>query len=237
MKYYKLDYNANQPSNKQISVPTDSVYGVAVKIEKDGSVLTGETKIGDLSATTTRGGYDLFDLSSGSTGMYSLDIEVEAAPTTKVEVTDEPFTDSGSVPFGIVTINVYLPYFKDIPELSGLTEIKASDVKNFTASGTFTQGETVTEFNKQDFKLYTGSSENYYLSPDGKGWIKSASTPPVESLPVTSGTRIRVMSIGTATGAWAVDGNWSLNLDSGDGFNTNFNLQVCVTDKGYIEEK
>ena len=34
MKYYKLDYNANQPSNKQISVPTDSVYGVAVKIEK-----------------------------------------------------------------------------------------------------------------------------------------------------------------------------------------------------------
>lgn len=67
MKYYKLDYNANQPSNKQISVPTDSVYGVAVKIEKDGSVLTGETKIGDLSATTTRGGYDIFDLSSGST--------------------------------------------------------------------------------------------------------------------------------------------------------------------------
>lgn len=67
MKYYKLDYNANQPSNKQISVPTDSVYGVAVKIEKDGSVLTGETNIGDLSATTTRGGYDIFDLSSGST--------------------------------------------------------------------------------------------------------------------------------------------------------------------------
>lgn len=67
MKYYTIDYNANQPSNKQISVPTDSDYGVAVKIEKDGSVLSGDTKIGDLSATTTRGDYYIFVLSSGST--------------------------------------------------------------------------------------------------------------------------------------------------------------------------
>lgn len=237
MKYYKLNYDANRPSVKQVSVPDNSDFGVAVKMYKNDMPTGGLVTIGDLSGEAGPDGYSLFELSSGDTGMYSLDVEVEAAPTTKVEVTDEPFTDSGSVPFGIVTINVYLPYFKDIPELSGLTEIKASDVKNFTASGTFTQGETVSEFNKQDFKLYTGSSENYYLSPDGKGWIKSASTPPVESLPVTSGTRIRVMSIGTATGAWAVDGNWSLKLDSGDGFNTNFNLQVCVSDKGYIEVK
>lgn len=225
----------NRPSVKQVSVPDNSDFGVAVKIYKDNTPTSGLVTIGDLSGVEGPDGYSLVELSSGGTGIYSLDVEVEAAPTTKVEVTDEPFTGSGSVPFGIVTINLYLPYFKDIPELSGLTEIRASDVKSFTASGTFTQGETVTEFNKQDFKLYTDSSENYYLSPDGKGWIKSDSTPPVESLPVTSNTRIRVMSVGTATGAWEVDGDWSLKLDSGDGFNTKFQLQVCVSDKGYIE--
>ena len=32
MKYYKLEYDMNRPSVKGISVPTDSDYGVAVKV-------------------------------------------------------------------------------------------------------------------------------------------------------------------------------------------------------------
>lgn len=237
MKYYKLEYNANQPSNKQISVPTDSVYGVAVKVYKDGQLVDADLSVDGKNAKELVDGWKAVELSSGTfPATKTLDVELEAAPTTQVEVTEEPFTASGSVPFGIVTVHVYLPYFKDIPELSGLTEIKASDVKSFTASGTFTQGETVTEFNKQDFKLYTSSKENYYLSPDGKGWIKSASTPPVESLAVTSDTRIRVIDIGTATGAWGVDGNWSFKLDSGDGFSGSFPLFVSEIDADYVEQ-
>lgn len=234
MRYYKLEYDMNRPSTKSLSVPTNSDYGVAVKVYRDGELVNGDLSVGGLSATT-KGDWKLVELSCGGTGIYPLDVEVEAAPSTHVEITDEPFTATGSVPFGIVTINVYLPYFKDIPALSGLTEIKAEDVKNFVASGTVTQGETVTEFNKQDFKLYTSSNKNYYLSPDGKGWIQSASTPPVESLAVTSGTRIRIMSVASASAGWTLDGSWSLKLESEDGFSTRFNLQVCAADKGYIE--
>lgn len=236
MKYKTVTFDANRPIPQQITEPLNSNYGVAVKVYKDGQLVDADLSVDGKNAKELVDGWKAVELSSGTfPATKTLDVELEAAPTTQVEVTDEPFTTSGSVPFGIVTVNVYLPYFKDIPELSGLTEIKASDVKSFTASGTFTQGETATEFNKQDFKLYTDSNENYYLSPDGKGWIKSASTPPVESLVVTSDTRIRVMSIATATASFTVEGNWSLNLDSGDGFSSKFKLQVQEQDLGYIE--
>lgn len=77
MKYYKLNYDANRPSVKQVSVPDNSDFGVAVKMYKNGVPTSGLVTIGDLSGEAGPDGYSLVELSCGDTSMYSLGIDVE----------------------------------------------------------------------------------------------------------------------------------------------------------------
>lgn len=68
MKYYKLNYDANRPSTKQITVPTNSDYGVAVKVEKDGEfVENAGITVGGKEAQDLVAGWKTVELSSGST--------------------------------------------------------------------------------------------------------------------------------------------------------------------------
>ena len=77
MKYYKLEYDMNRPSTKCLPVPTNSDYGVAVKVYRDGELVNGDLSVGGLSATT-KGDWKLVDLSSGSTeGIGELDVRIE----------------------------------------------------------------------------------------------------------------------------------------------------------------
>lgn len=65
-QYYTIDYDLNRPTNKIVSAPLNSDFGVAIKVWKDGQLLDADLSVDGLSATSTRGGYQLFDLSTGS---------------------------------------------------------------------------------------------------------------------------------------------------------------------------
>ena len=87
MKYYKLDYDMNTPSVRQVSVPDNSDYGVAVKVFKDGKRVDaqlGEIMIGETSATSTTDGYSLFDLESGGCGIQESKVSIDKDDTIDI---------------------------------------------------------------------------------------------------------------------------------------------------------
>lgn len=65
-QYYTIDYDLNRPTNKIVSAPLNSDFGVAVKMWRDGSALDSDITVGGIASSGTRGGYQLFDLSTGS---------------------------------------------------------------------------------------------------------------------------------------------------------------------------
>jgi hypothetical protein len=65
-QYYTINYDLNRPSNQIVTVPLNSNFGVGVKMWRDGSVLDSDITVGGNASTGTRGGYQLFDLSTGN---------------------------------------------------------------------------------------------------------------------------------------------------------------------------
>lgn len=66
-QYYTIDYDLNRPSNKIVTAPLNSNFGVGVRMWRDGSVLDSDITVGGNASTgVRRGGYQLFDLSTGS---------------------------------------------------------------------------------------------------------------------------------------------------------------------------
>lgn len=65
-QYYTIDYDLNRPTNKIVSAPLNSDFGVGVRMWRDGSALDSDITVGGISSSGTRGGYQLFDLSTGS---------------------------------------------------------------------------------------------------------------------------------------------------------------------------
>ena len=69
MKYFTINYDANKPFPKQLAVPLNSKYGIAVTATKDGtqlSITSSDVKINDVSAIGEASPYALFELSSGN---------------------------------------------------------------------------------------------------------------------------------------------------------------------------
>ena len=65
-QYYTINYDLNRPSNQIVSAPLNSNFGVGVKMWRDGSALDSDITVGGITSSGTRGGYQLFDLSTGS---------------------------------------------------------------------------------------------------------------------------------------------------------------------------
>lgn len=71
MKYSTINYNLNTPMPKVVKAPLNSDIGVAIKVWKDGQLLDTDLSVDGLSATSTRNGWQLFELSSGSTPCFT----------------------------------------------------------------------------------------------------------------------------------------------------------------------
>lgn len=56
-KYFTIECDYNYPSAKVLTVPLESNYGVAVKMKRNGEVLTSEILVGGVAASGARGGY------------------------------------------------------------------------------------------------------------------------------------------------------------------------------------
>lgn len=168
MKYYKLNYDANRPSVKQIQVPDNSDFGVAVKMYKNGVPTSGLVTIGDLSGEAGPDGYSLVELACGGTGMYSIDIDVE----TKAA---DGFVGSGTNSVGPYTIlngkaksvgpAVRLNTLEGFPDSINML---ASQV-TINGSYTLSAGETVetTDIQSSDLLLFADAQHQYSID-DGK---------------------------------------------------------------------
>lgn len=84
-KYYTIDYDLNRPSNQIVTAPLNSNFGVGVKMWRNGSVLDSDITVGENASTGTRGGYQLFDLSTGSEETIT-DYEVSGADKFNLRV-------------------------------------------------------------------------------------------------------------------------------------------------------
>lgn len=243
MKYYKLDYNANQPSNKQISVPTDSVYGVAVKIEKDGSVLTGETKIGDLSATTTRGGYDIFDLSSGSTpSMTKKEISITTSPTIAGTGTIEQEHLVNQSKAYNPQLVFYLSAITDWNIDAGAT-FPVSGVKGCTVMSEISAatGEGWSELSTKTADVEAVCNGKIWTI-EGDTWKMATPLTYADALPLDNKnfrlrTRLGQVNFGKdTTQDRLVALTATVEVDTGDGFSGSFPLFVSEIDADYVEQ-
>ena len=78
MQTQNLEYNLNQPIPKQIAVPLNSLYGISVKLYKDGEALScgmDELTVDGLAAVSQVADYNIYTLSSdGNVGIKKYDV-------------------------------------------------------------------------------------------------------------------------------------------------------------------
>lgn len=77
MKYSTINYDSNRPMPNVVKAPTNSDIGVAIKVWKDGQEIDADVSVDGLSASSTRNGWQLFDLSTDS-GFGRVDYDVMA---------------------------------------------------------------------------------------------------------------------------------------------------------------
>lgn len=228
MKYYKLEYDMNRPSTKSLPVPTNSDYGVAVKVFRNGELVNGDLSVGGLSATT-KGDWKLVDLSSGSTeGIGELDVRMEKGASVQTTLTGTA-TKTSSIPMPI-TVYLTLATIGDTA-LHGITSLPASwmkrfDVEYLLSSSTGIGEPTEAPTEKKNFLV---NQTNYWLE-NGKWKTPSTET---DTLSIDDDTTIQITNI--ALNNQTLSAYYDIEIDSGDGVTDNFKILVSTQDKGYIE--
>lgn len=53
-QYYTIDYDLTRPTNKIVSAPLNSNFGVAVKMWRNGSALDSDITVGGIASSGTR---------------------------------------------------------------------------------------------------------------------------------------------------------------------------------------
>lgn len=65
MEYKSIAFDMNKPIVQQIKVPLNSAYGVAVKVYKDGQLVSADLSVDGIAASDGPNGMKLVELSSG----------------------------------------------------------------------------------------------------------------------------------------------------------------------------
>lgn len=108
-EYITVNYDVNRPSNKVVSVPLDSQYGLAVKVYKDGhqaELSSSQISVDGQYSSGTLRGYHLFELSSGSIPCVNqFDVVVDKQERRTIEGSKES-SNSSTKP---TIIYFYLP--------------------------------------------------------------------------------------------------------------------------------
>ena len=240
-EYQVLEYDMNSPRDKAVSVPLDSVYGLAVKVIKDGAPVElscSELSVGDHAGEGEADGYSLFVLSSGSepcTKQLDVEVNKSGGETYDYENTKEV----KQVLDRMTKITIQLGTF-----LSGYA-IEPSDVSEFEMSSTMTPtagGDPVAEtYELGNLKFYgmapNGTIGGWWKIVDGR-WSDNSGTIFADTITLgVVGTRnVEVQtsksypkSTGTAT--------YKLGFKFGEGedLSTKFKLVVQEKDMGYID--
>jgi hypothetical protein len=256
MKYYKLEYDMNRPSVKGISVPTDSDYGVAVKVYRNNQLLTGDISVGGLSATEGSGNWKLVELESGSTATTGkLDVDFHKPSTLEGDFTGEVSAKNTRSQPQQKAFTLPLSDFLDKDLTITPRDINLELLQKRTAGideeyGDF--ADTSTQYAKVNSLLtFTGTSysTNLYCSlgtPAGTGYTPyswkyfktgegNVTDYDAKTIPYTTG-KIQLDSSYLNANTKA-EIKYRLTINTHDGVNGKFTLLVQQSDKGYIEVK
>lgn len=66
MKYATIEYDFNRPTNKVLTEPLNSDYGVAVKVYKDGQLVDADLSVDGVACEEGIDGWKLCELSTNS---------------------------------------------------------------------------------------------------------------------------------------------------------------------------
>lgn len=93
MKYSTINYDSNRPMPNLVKAPLNSDIGVAIKVWKDGQLLDTDLSVGGISATSTRNGWKLFDLSTSSDyGRKEYEVRAFQEATAYADIEDTSLT-------------------------------------------------------------------------------------------------------------------------------------------------
>ena len=246
----------NRPSVKGISVPTDSDYGVAVKVYRNGELVDGDISVGGLSATEGSGNWKLVELESGSTATTGkLDVDFHKPSTLEGDFTGEvSAANTGSRPRTVaIAIPISALCDSDLtitPKDINLELFQKREAATDEEYGDFT--DTSTQFAKVNSLLtFTGTaySSNLYCSlgtPYGSGYTPytwmyfktgegNVTDSDPKTIPYNTG-KIHLISLYMTAGTKA-EVKYRITINTNDGANGKFTLLVQQSDKGYIEVK
>ena len=256
MKYYKLEYDMNRPSVKGISVPTDSDYGVAVKVYRNNQLMTGDISVGGLSATEGSGNWQLVELESGSTATTGkLDVDFHKPSTLEGDFTGEVSAKNTRSQPQQKAFTLPLSNFLDKDLTITPRDINLELLQKRTAGVDEEYGDfadTSTQYAKVNSLLtFTGTpySTNLYCSlgtPYGSGYTPyswkyfktgegNVTDYGAKTIPYTTG-KIQLDSSYLNANTKA-EVKYRLTINTHDGADGKFTLLVQQSDKGYIEVK
>lgn len=243
MKYSTINYDSNRPIPNVVKAPLNSDIGVAIKVWKDGQLLDADLSVDGLSATSTRNGWQLFDLSTGSDQgrkEYSVVGEQEAT----IDFQDgELFTFSNATSRRR-TMNLNLCALS-ATEISGRT-LYAKDIKKLEIQATLSAGEQSPQSGissfvvtpDKDFGVLSGNSNPTIVWPESDGWYILALNEPMylaDHIELDEYSTLRFRATLPAYSDISCD--WSIKVDSGDGFRDSFGLTVVGENENTIEVK
>lgn len=235
----------NRPSTKSLQVPTNSDYGVAVKVYRNGELVNGDLSVGGLSATT-KGDWKLVDLSSGSDeGIGELDVELNVPPTACENISTDNTSEATQISetnyrAKLTAVKNYLSA-GTLPEqitvgtdnldfTAKYRKIKDGEAGEWIAYGgttwriNHTDGGTTLAYNKTDdnrWRTYVGGEYHYYDT--------ITLNTETDSIQFASTTNV------SDTEPFTAEAVQTIAIDTKDGTNDNFKLLVSTQDKGYIE--
>ena len=227
MTYKTLEYNMNYPFFKQVTVPLESTYGIAVRIVKNGQVLPllaqDDIVVNGQSGVGTQGTWQLFQLSSGS------------VPQTKM-LSVNAYVPKDSTHYSMVgtqTLNANFPLSD-----AGLGDLARLDAPSTKLSAWF-GGQQITA----DGDLVVSPegksalSDMYFLDTDAEPqvWVNAQLTAQTtEAIYTTDGGFVRAKGSVPASSTAEVRVVFDTDIDNGTE-NASFKLQVQEQDLGYIE--
>lgn len=247
MKYKTITFDANRPIPQQITEPLNSDYGVAVKVYKDGLLVDADLSVDGVACVEGFDGWKLAELSSGNVQtMKTIDVELDAPPTAREEISTE---------------NTYAATKMSDTSYRG----RLTTVKNYLSAGTLPEQITVGTDNldftgkyriikegqagewipyggtywRIEHPMPEGGKRQYTKTNDNK-WQSYVGGEILYYDTITLNTETDCITFAqntnvTDTEPFDVDVVQTIVIDTRDGFNTKFQLQVQQKDLGYIE--
>lgn len=234
MKYSTINYDSNRPIPNLVKAPLNSDIGVAIKVWKDGEQIEIPLSVGGLSATSTRNGWQLFDLSTDSDyGRKEYEVRAFQEATAYADIEDTSLT--GNTTSRDVTKNLF-PFNLNDTSLAGKT-VRGEDVKLYETEAVISTATGISSFTvpyeqtgiKLGGMILTPREEGWCVQQGGQ-WLVISSYIVVDS-DTKSRAQIKMPAHSNASITL------KMKVDSGDGFNDIYKLAVVEENENTIEVK